>query len=239
MIVAVVGNGPSALVHRAEWERADLVVRCNVYGPGRCDVWASHFDAEVLTRARAAGLRPELPRALWSAISPAAELALRPDCPCGGNARRTAELAGQPWRQISDADWIALVAAAGERRPSTGLCAVRMALDLLPDALVLAGFDAELPAGPGWGSEAWDWAAEPGRHMPHNWPAEKVALARLAEGSPFAGCWWRTAVRWLRLPGADTAEPRGGGMATRLAHAQETAGSTPAPATTSEKEAQP
>lgn len=192
MRIAVVGNGPSAQRHAAEWGSADMVVRCNVFLAGRCDVWCSHFDPEITAAAKAA---PDGVKALWLALSPGSARLLRGDYDARAAAAWLA--AGRPVRQMSDIQWIELSVEAGEKRPSTGLIAVRLALELCPEELLLAGFDATEPGRPGWGSPPWDWAAEPGRARPHNFPGEKQALGRLVNSRRFCGVWWRTAVRWL------------------------------------------
>lgn len=195
MQIAVIGNGPSAEQHLGRWSGAEMVVRCNAFNFGPCDVWASHFDDDVIAKAEEVSAITLEASALWLCMSPTPARLIRPGCDLAANAARAA--GARPVTQMTDRQWLELVCcAAAERRPTTGICAVRMALEHRPDELVIAGFDATEPDKDGWGNKFFEWL---GVETYHNFAAEKRALGLLAEKGLFCGQKWSTKVTWHRL----------------------------------------
>lgn len=194
MRIAVIGNGPSSRQHEVVWNQANRVVRCNIYGTGRCDIWASYFEKPVIEAAQRLGQDMSGPEMFWQTMTPTTDRALIPWEDTTASAHRVAN--GRPVRQFSDSEYIELSAEIGERRPSTGLIAVRMALDLCPRELILAGFDALRPGLPGWNDELVPWKENPPYH---DFQAEKASLERLVAGKAFCGFHWRTKIVWLRM----------------------------------------
>ena len=199
MRFAIVGNGPSALTRSEEIAACDQVVRINVpnmVSGDKWTVWASNFNADLAGKLDPLNRPPArqwlcVPRTYLSAVSPQGSMPIPERCEA----------------EVSAPQWASLWFAAGFHRPTTGFVAVLLALEAGATELFLAGFDATTPKAPGWGSAAWDWAAERCRWTMHDFAAEKAALRTLRDTGEFCGKHYSVKVIWPDAADAPKAGP--------------------------------
>ena len=203
MRICVVGNGPSAEDKGELIDACDFVVRMKQFWAQAALQTGVRIDAWATCRGKYPNNQPA-PNALWITETvqnisryPAPESRLTHLLPCNA----------QNIRWLCQPEWEAMSQYLGAP-PSTGFVAVYMALQMRPSELLLCGFDA-----------LGDTTNTP--IHPHNFAAEKTALAMLRAAS-WLGAPCNVRLQWLGMPpvftGRSSTWPhdhtaRGGGIA--------------------------
>jgi hypothetical protein len=201
-LTVLVGNGPSAPQYAEEIDRADTVIRINMFPPGEAgnkwDIWWCSMSDYVRKTSRRWNLyqRAERPDRVWGLFP-------RRFIPADWGERvPTVEM----W--INHARlWALEVAISNDQHlaASSGFMAFDMVLRYRPERLAIVGFDAtDDDKAPGWGHwpsnnhALWNPKGV-GKGRRHSFSREKVLMREWQETRKFCGClypdtepiWWR------------------------------------------------